>query len=532
MTLDNYLYVYYIDLDAAKTISSITLPNAPGIKIAAISAVNSPIPGFGSINGSERPEIDYVPIATNVDEFFWNLSALDFSIGARVGTLVSTGATDRQNIHVEGEIQYTGLTITYFPTFISAGAVGNSGEGPQNIIANSTAKFCGGVSADTAWFVVDAGQARKMPCYNIRGANDDTSYNDRVLDSWIIQGSASSSGPWTTVSTVSGMGTGWTSNNMNRAFMFDWSDPDLPEEGYRYYRLQVTAQGLSGVSPSGTMQFSCFALASGTPTYLTTGSLRALVEEGTAKQAGAVTIDTVTGQNIVTFKGEVAKVGTAPITARTYTTIRSSLSINVRPDTKLSYMINPKDSAGAYAAVDVRFSDNTRLRDLATAVDQYGIRMNPQNQGAGGKLIPGQWNYVECELGKYANGKTITAIIIGYDNPSAALGTPVECSFDYILVNRERDSIDLGKFINMQVTNGTSASENVNAYIALYSAAGKMVNLWISDAISIGADSSISIKPEDVVFGLTAAGPKAYAKVFIWTKDGFIPLTNAVYFVC
>jgi len=531
-TLDNYLYVYYIDLDATKTISSITLPDASGIKIAAISVVNSPIPGYGSTNGSEKEEIEYIPPSTSVDELFWNLSSVDFYVGSKVGTVVSTGASDKQNIHVEGEVQYSGLTITYFPTFISAGAQGNSNEGPQNIIANSTAKFCGGVGEDNAWFIVDAGQARRTPCYNIRGANDDRSYLDRVLDSWIVQGSASANGPWTTISTIKGMGEGWTANNFNRAFLFDWSDPSLPAEGYRYYRLEVTAQGASGAPPSGTMQFSCFALASGTPVFLTTGNLVAWDEEGSSKQADRITINSVTGQNVITMKGEIAKVGTAPVVARTYTTIRSALSVNVYPDTKLCYMINPKDSVSAYAAFDVRFSDNTRLRDLAAAVDQYGIRINPQNQGAGGKLIPGQWNYVECELGKFANGKIISAIIIGYDNPSATPSAPVECSFDYIWIYRDRDSINLGKFIDMRVTNDTSTGKDAQAFVALYNADGKLVDLWGSEPLSIGAGSTIAINPAEVVFGLTAAGPKSYAKIFIWTEGEFIPLTYAVSFQC
>jgi hypothetical protein len=245
-----------------------------------------------------------------------------------------------------------------------------------------------------------------------------------------------------------------------------------------------------------------------------------------------VTIDTVTGKNAITLKGEVAKVGTAPVVARTYTTIRSSLAVDVYADTKLSYMINPKDSASAYAAFDIRFSDNTRLRDLTTAVDQYGIRINPQDQGAGGKLIPGQWNYVECDLGKIAKGKTVSSIIIGYDNPSADPGAEVECSFDYIWIHRGNGSIDLGKLIDMKVTNGTSAGEVVKPYIALYNAKGQLVNIWSGDPVSFGAGATAAIHPAEVVFDLAAAGRNAYLKIFIWTEDRFIPLTNSIHFGC
>ncbi|MCL2153208.1 MAG: hypothetical protein FWH57_09680 [Oscillospiraceae bacterium] len=530
-TLDNYLFAYYIDVDDAKTISSIKLPDAPGIKIAAITAIGTPIAGFGSTNASAY-EFKSIPPVASADELFWNLSSLDFYVGSKVGSLVSTGATDRQNIHLEGEVSPVGtLALTYFTALVDAGAGGNANEGPANIITTATnTKFCGGVGADNAWFIVDAGQNRRTRGYIISGANDDQSYRDRVLDGWIVQGGDSGTGPWTTIAETIGMGEGWTSNQQTRMFLFDWSAPGLPANGYRYYRLQVISQGQAGVTPSGTMQFSRFALTDNDSTPMTNGSLKAWVEESVDKKANDITIDTVTGKDVLTFVGEVAKVGTTPVAARTYTSIRTNLSIPVYADTKISYMVNPKNSASAYVAFDITFSDNTRLRDLATAVDQYGVRMNPQYQGAGGKIIPGKWNFVECELGKFAEGKTISRIIIGYDNPTADPAAPIECSFDYIWIHRSMASIDIGKFIDMRVTNGTLAGEDVKAYVVLYNAKGQMVNSWISDIISMGAGSTVTINPSDVVFGLEAVGPGSYAKVFIWTKDEFIPLTNEIYF--
>jgi len=55
--VENYLFVYTIDLDSGKTLDNIVLPDAPGIRIAAISVSNSPIPGFPSAHDafSERP---------------------------------------------------------------------------------------------------------------------------------------------------------------------------------------------------------------------------------------------------------------------------------------------------------------------------------------------------------------------------------------------------------------------------------------------------------------------------------------------
>jgi len=49
MTRDNFLYVYTIDLDRSKSVESITLPDAPGVKIAAISVADSAIPDFAGV---------------------------------------------------------------------------------------------------------------------------------------------------------------------------------------------------------------------------------------------------------------------------------------------------------------------------------------------------------------------------------------------------------------------------------------------------------------------------------------------------
>ena len=64
MTLDNYLYAYSIDVDEVKTVTSINLPVAAGIKIAGISAVYTPIPGFVKV--FESSDIDKPDPPTDV----------------------------------------------------------------------------------------------------------------------------------------------------------------------------------------------------------------------------------------------------------------------------------------------------------------------------------------------------------------------------------------------------------------------------------------------------------------------------------
>ncbi|WP_158629988.1 glycosyl hydrolase family 28-related protein [Cohnella sp. AR92] len=90
------------------------------------------------------------------------------------------------------------------------------------------------------------------------------------------------------------------------------------------------------------------------------------------------------------------------------------VSIKVTRDTRLSYWIYPETLNATYVAIDFEFSDGTTLRDSG-AVDQWGVRVHPSRQGAGGKLTLNTWNEVYSRIGDYAAGKTIERILIAYD---------------------------------------------------------------------------------------------------------------------
>ena len=64
MTRYNFLYVYTIELDSTKTVESIELPVASGVKIAAITAASSQTPGFAGIY--EAPDAIIADPPTNV----------------------------------------------------------------------------------------------------------------------------------------------------------------------------------------------------------------------------------------------------------------------------------------------------------------------------------------------------------------------------------------------------------------------------------------------------------------------------------
>src|SRR5690606_35257803 len=74
---------------------------------------------------------------------------------------------------------------------------------------------------------------------------------------------------------------------------------------------------------------------------------------------------------------------------------------------------------GSYVAVDLAFSDGTRLSDLDVR-DQYGFRLTAAGQGEAKVLLANHWNSVRAEIGRLAAGRTITAIMIDYDRDGAA----------------------------------------------------------------------------------------------------------------
>lgn len=89
----------------------------------------------------------------------------------------------------------------------------------------------------------------------------------------------------------------------------------------------------------------------------------------------------------------------------------------VSDETRLSYTVFPVLGdpaslyASTYAALDLLFSDGTRLSDLG-ALDDNDVALNARAMGKSKVLYPNQWNLVECHVGLWAAGKTVTEITV------------------------------------------------------------------------------------------------------------------------
>ncbi|WP_433062817.1 GH92 family glycosyl hydrolase [Dactylosporangium sp. CS-033363] len=118
-----------------------------------------------------------------------------------------------------------------------------------------------------------------------------------------------------------------------------------------------------------------------------------------------------TGSTALMYSGA----DTSATTSYSYNRILD-VDIPVGSATTLSYWLFPQSGGNLDVAVDLVFTDGTRLRDSG-AVDQHGVRLTPHDQGTGWVLNFDTWNYVTSNIGAKVAGKTIDRVLIGYDKP-------------------------------------------------------------------------------------------------------------------
>ncbi len=93
------------------------------------------------------------------------------------------------------------------------------------------------------------------------------------------------------------------------------------------------------------------------------------------------------------------------------------VNIAIKANMMLFYRVFPQQANAKYVAVDFIMTDGSSMRDNVNVKDQWGVRIHPQTQGAGGHLVVNQWTEIQVNLTPLA-GKTIDRINIGYDQPA------------------------------------------------------------------------------------------------------------------
>ncbi|MCO5971127.1 GH92 family glycosyl hydrolase [Actinoallomurus soli] len=233
--------------------------------------------------------------------------------------------------------------------------------------------------------------------YAMTSASD---WPERDPESWRLEGSTDGR-TWQTVDTESRQRFGQRSQT--RLFTVRHAG------AYSHYRLAVSAN-----HGDGHTQLAELALGGAPPGD---AGMTTAIGDGPASSPTAKTHVGFTGTHALHYAGwQLTGHGTA------YDKIYR-VSLPVRRDTRLSYKVFPEFTGrdlgypSTYVAVDLAFSDGTYLSELG-ATDQNGKGLSPRAQGAAKVLHTDQWNAVAADIGRVAAGKTITRVLVGYDDPS------------------------------------------------------------------------------------------------------------------
>lgn len=254
----------------------------------------------------------------------------------------------------------------------------------------------------TAWIELQLSEPDTVVKYAFTSAND---YPGRDPRDWTLSGSNDGEN-WTTLDTR-------TNEVFEERFQTKIYEFDN-ETAYQYYRFDIAKNAGDGLTQLAEIQLSNGVDVPPPPP----SDMKSFTSKGPSSAYAAKTNVGWTGLKAFSYSGTHLTEGRAYSYNKIF-----DVDIPVTEDTELSYYIFPEftdkdhlDYASTYAAVDLAFSDGTYLHEL-DAVDQHGVKLNPQDQGNSKTLYAHQWNFKKSKIGDVAAGKTIERILVAYDNP-------------------------------------------------------------------------------------------------------------------
>lgn len=436
-------------------------------------------------------------LAATTDNFEWAFW------GTQPSPIVKNIPSDTQNVtgtgskyyKFYGEMRNFAPDVGYGPGITGGSGDQNDTESKKRILEETTSSKWLSPSGPH-WVSFEMAEAITPKYYYITSANDAT---DRDPNSWVLQGGPSKDGPWTDIDTQTNQGARFAAG---RALTLAYTIPEANRAPYKHFRLNNIVRAGGG---TGMMQFSRFCFFEtmeefgfdGVTSYLypQVGAAPAAIWDSSSSPWN--------GENVLVVNGKsaVATGGQATVNAKSYTTIRENVDVMVYPNTKFSYMISPEGvttTAGSntydfkytshHMSLDLKFSDGTRLKDLG-ATDQYGYGLNPLDQGESKILGTCMWNYVLCDLGKVAAGKTIKEIIVGFEMPNCTPDYKAKAVFDDIKIYRETinlSSIELADLVDIR--QGTNVSSYASGALMPMAAVPNPFNMWAPSTNRTGAN--------------------------------------------
>jgi predicted alpha-1,2-mannosidase len=223
---------------------------------------------------------------------------------------------------------------------------------------------------------------------------------------------------------------------------------------YQYYRLNITAN-----SGDSLVQLADWDISDGSNTEPPATPMVSVVGSGPISGYNMKSGAGFTGTASLRYSGGAEADGRSSATNRLF-----DVHIPVGPRTRLSYKIFPEFTGqdtqypSTYAAVDLHFTDGSYLSGLAP-VDQHGYPLTAAGQGASKVLYADQWNAVESDIGKVAEGRTIDRILLSYDDPQAKATTRFQGWLDDVAVTASPAAIDGSSLTDyVDTRRGTNAS--------------------------------------------------------------------------
>ena len=317
--------------------------------------------------------------------------------------------------------------------------VEQTSNGPRQKNVTGTASSDGSLLGQVVDVTASAENAPNEPAASLADANPDTKWLAFETSAWVRYQLAKPAKVvrWSMTAandaperdpkdvTLQGSTDGTTWTDVDRRTGIDFAerfatvtyDVASPAE-FTYYRLNVTANHSGGI-----IQLADWDISDGSTGSGSSSPMVSKVGPGPISGFNIKPLVGFTGVKALRYSGGHTADGRGYAWNRLF-----DVEVPVGDASRLTYRIFPDMVSGdleypsTYAAVDLRFTDGTYLSDLK-ADDVHGVGFSPSGQGVGKILYANQWNAVTVELGPVARGKTVDAVLIGYDNPGATSET-------------------------------------------------------------------------------------------------------------
>ncbi len=322
----------------------------------------------------------------------------------------------------------------------------NTGEGAQKAAdGDPTSKWL--TQATTGWLRFELDEPKIIKSYVMVTANDAPDRNPR---NWTVEGSQNGS-DWTVLDTQ----TDQLPTSLSPFTRVDYDTLSGNTTAYKFYRLNITANRGNSLT-----QLADWELFEDTSEPVPDEPMRVDINNGPGSSRTAKLNAGWTGTQALRYRGQHLSDGDASATNVVY----DGLDLSIGDDTELSYKIFPQliDSdltyPATFTAVDLELDDGT-LASEAGLIDSYGFDFSARAYGEQKALYGSQWNNVQVDLSSL-DGRTITKILITYDNPTGEEGTKFTGWIDDIKIDAAQpidDSSLLNYVDTRRGSNGTQS---------------------------------------------------------------------------